>query len=699
MIDVDEGRAWGNDCSAGIYFTLLVCRYRMPATSYMKPSFPGCHLRGRGGSIPLAFQAFARRTRNPSATRSKLQKLIFFLTAETAAHSKQYRGSHAVDRDCISEAQVPFHRGRGLLPMPTMSPIPEPIQRHVPAWKKLGLKLKFAKEEPEDIQQSQNSIDGHKKRKAPARDEEGEEEAIAGNVPVVRSAKKVKKSKSSTAEAGDGVIGNGTSRKPRDEDKPKKRNKKLKTDTEESADAVNGNKNASNEPTNSERPFKRTKKSEVKTDISTIPINGKVGGSQEPKSSPPPVLKTTPAPKGKSVSFTPDTKTKDGDSVKSLYKTWIEKQIAIDPSFNPSTVSPALRSVVPSIVASPESPSPAISTSTSTSEPTTKTNKKVPKKPKSRLPKVSSGVGPSRFDPVLTYLTAHHTSPQTWKFSKPHQNQILKHLFSFNHIPSSYDIALLSYIRGLKGTSARSRVRKEALTVRVEDEKWLASEPSETEKMADETLAQCNARRRHDYDATVARIQQMLRGNEDEREEREWELAGEREEWEERVRKRRRAEIVLWSVGEEEEAAEGDGVALTEEENTTRANAGRQTNPGIAQPMRAARDPGPAPRLGRGVGVGMGGVEVIDVGGIAKGSRGKKVVFGDDGAPQAGGSDRAIGSGGANGVGQVMGVTVPDAGNGSNGVKPKKKRKRKRRTGAPDDDDESSSESSSGSGA
>lgn len=581
--------------------------------------------------------------------------------------------------------------------MPTMSSILEPIQKHVPAWKKLGLKLKFAKEEPEDIPPNQNGTTNRKKRKAST--EEGE---IVENVPIERSAKKPKKSKLGTIDAGEVVNGYGSSSyEPANDGETRRKTKRSKHATDDPTEAINGSSKPSDDPTNAPRASKKVKKSKAKADVSTGSVNGKPGGTLELESSPPPALRTTPASKRKSVSFTPDTKTKDGDSVKGLYKTWVANQIANDPSFDPSTVSPVLQSIVPSTIALPVSPSPVSVTSTSppTSETTTKNNKKPPKRPKTRLPKTSSGPGPSRFDPVLSYLTTHKTSPQTWKFSKPHQNQILKHLFSLNHIPSSYDTALLSYIRGLKGTSARARVRKEALAVREQDNKWLASEGSEPEKMENETAAQCIARRRRDYEAAVARIKQTLREKEEEREEREWELLGEKEEWEERIRKRRRAEIVLWNVGEEEEEEEAveDDTSALPRQNTSEGNPGRPMKSGVAQLVQAARDPGPAPRVGRGVGMGMGGVEVIDAGGIAKGSLGKKVVFGDDGAAHAAGSKNVNGFGGVNGVGQANGVhgfKTPDSSD-TNGVKPKRKRKRKRRTGVPDDDESTSSSSSS----
>ena len=582
-----------------------------------------------------------------------------------------------------------------------MFSVSESLQRHVPAWKKLGLKLKFAKEVPGDAQPSQNDPINCKKRKALT-----VEEAVEENAPRERSAKKVKKSKSRAEGAREAVNGNGTCHGPRDDGKPRKMNKHSESNIEDSTEGVNGNAKSSSEPLNTEKPSKNSKragKSKVKADVSRSSVNGESGSTHKQESSPPLALRTTHASKRKSVSFTPDTKTKDGDGVKGLYKSWIANQKALDPSFDPLTVSPSLRAIVPSIVASQNSPTPSslTSTSTSKSEPTINVKKKPPKKPKTRLPKTSSGPSPSRFDPVLTYLTTHHTSPQDWKFSKPHQNQILKHLFSLNHIPSSYDTALLPYIRGLKGASARSRLRKEALAVRKEDKEWLAAEHSESNRMENETASQCIARRRRDYEAAVARIKRTLREKEEEREARDWDLLGEKAEWEERIRKRRRAEIVLWNVGEEEEeeeeAAEADGVAVPQQDTFGRDARHCQMHSGIAQLVQAARDPGPAPRVGRGVGMGMGGVEVIDADGIARGSQGRKVVFGDDGCAQASASNRVNGLGGANGVGRVNGVRMPDAGNGTNGAKPKRRRKHKRRTGVPDDDETSSSESSSSS--
>ncbi|KAL2053753.1 hypothetical protein ABVK25_006058 [Lepraria finkii] len=174
--------------------------------------------------------------------------------------------------------------------------------------------------------------------------------------------------------------------------------------------------------------------------------------------------------------------------------------------------------------------------------------------------------------------------------------------------------------------------------------------------MDNETYERCKERKKRDYEAAVKSRK---------REEREWELGGEKAGWEERLRKRRRAEVVLWGVGEDEEIAEDKGA--------------------LPQQAIAKKDIGGGgePEFPRGRGRGIGGVEEISAGGIARASQGKKIVFGDEGA----------------GVKQANGLIGVQKMNGKigggNEGQAKRKRKRKRRTGVPDD--ESSSESSSSS--
>lgn len=480
--------------------------------------------------------------------------------------------------------------------MPLM---PESAVKHIPAWKKLGLKLKFAKEDVDDGDGGGNIVRDSKKRKVSNGD---------GQFPVDIAA---------------------TSR-------PAKQLKKVKT--------LKNN----NTHTSSGDSFQRS----------------------QIESSPPVAVLVTPTTKRKSVSFTPETKTKDGDGVKQLYKTWLDRQIAHDPSFDPSTVSPALRAITPATFASDERAAHFRANSAVTS---TSLLDHPPRRPKKRtLPKEAKhsralqSTLPPTDHPALTYLQTYHTSPKIWKFSKPHQNYLLKHLFSHTHIPPSYDTALLSYLRGLQG-SARSRVRQQALAIKTEDEGWLATEPAEEQRMDQETTAQCLARQKRDYDAAVARIKQRLREKEDEREEKEWDLLGDKEEWEKRVRKRRRAEVVLWGVGEEEEIVE-DAIA-----------APKHAIFGNSRPAAGAQAVTIQSR-------GMGGVRQISNSGIAEGSAGKKIVFGDDGAKQVGT---------ANGVQKPNDVDGAKKTEVKEGVKTKRKRKRKRRTGVPDDDSSSESSSSS----
>ena len=479
-----------------------------------------------------------------------------------------------------------------------MAPMMEPAPKHIPAWKKLGLKLKYAKEEPENLHGGQHETSKSKKRKEPA-----ESEFTAKSSAMDRPTKKPKKSKSHKYGPSESVNGESTIAIPSD--------------------------------------FKESS---------------------------PSAIEATPVNKRKSVAFTPETKTEDGDSVKQLYKTWYSTQLANDPSFDPSSISPALKTITPPTVTIPDSPTSEITKSS----PSPSDSKAKPKKPKQKKKakgkpaQTSQTSEPHSEHPALTYLTTHYTTPTTWNFSKPHQNHLLKHLFSLTHIPSTHDPALLSYLHGLQGTSARSRIRKQALAIRSEDEEWLAAKPTDAEKMDNETYEQCKERKKRDYEAAVKRVKERLRAKEEEREEREWELGGEKAEWEERLRKRRRAEVVLWGVGKDEEVVE-DKVALPQQ----------------AIPKKDSGSGG-EPEFPRGRGRGMGGVEEISAGGIARASQGKKIVFGDEGA----GVKQANG---------LIGVQKMNGKIGGNEGQAKRKRKRKRRTGVPDDESSSGSSSSSSS--
>lgn len=475
-----------------------------------------------------------------------------------------------------------------------MSPINEPAPKHIPAWKKLGLKLKFAKEVSEEANIGQKSL-------------------------------------------ADGIF-NGKKRK----------------DTAESEEAAGA---ASTTP-----PAKKPKRSKIKSDKVTEETNGTAhsasdGGTIE---APPTTPMTPPGPKRKSVSFTTETKAEDGDSVKQIYKTWFASQIASDPSFDSSTLSPALKSITPPEVL-PTSPSTSAQSSTSTSPAPVKKPKK-PKKTKPQAKSSPQSPAPYTIHPALTYLTTHHTDLSNWKFSKPLQNHLLKHLFSLPHIPSSHDPTLISYLRGLQGFKARSRIRKDALAIRAEDEKWL-----DEGNMEQETDVQDRARRRTEYEAAVKHMKARLRTKEQEKEDWEWDFQGGAKRWRARLEKRRRAEVVLWSVGEdEEEEPEGDVAVDTP---TPTLPPRKEVHPAPKKIISGEQAP-PGPKK---VEIGHGGLVLGPT----------KTVFGDA-AP----TSKPVPSS-ANPIPPPR-TTGAQAG-------PKKKRKRKRRTGGVPDDESSSSSSSSSS--
>ena len=233
--------------------------------------------------------------------------------------------------------------------------------------------------------------------------------------------------------------------------------------------------------------------------------------------------------KRKSVSFTPETKTEDGDGVKKLYNNWLNSQLAADPSFNIASANPAIRPATPPSLFNP---------SVSSSQPL-----KIAKKPKapreSKRPKPDSAAPVPAKSPLITYLDDYHNKPSEWKFSKKRQSSLLKNLFSPpTLIPSSYDRILVSYLQGLRGQSAISLIRNMALKVRDEDQEWLST-------LKGDEAGQ--AKREQDYQAAVQRMKESLRKGIEILEE------GERDkELEERWAKRRRAEVVLWGIKHED---------------------------------------------------------------------------------------------------------------------------------------------------
>jgi hypothetical protein len=175
----------------------------------------------------------------------------------------------------------------------------------------------------------------------------------------------------------------------------------------------------------------------------------------------------------KSVTFTPETKVEDGDSIKQLFSAWVTEQREQDPSFQPKSNQ---------VFNTPEPPKVEEQIDTALSEKERRVkrvkvkkteesqNTSKQKKPKSPKPSkiVKTPKAPSA-RPFLVYLKQYHESRRTWKFNKNHQNHLLKHIFNVEVIPSDHAHLIYEYVRGLQG-GVRTRLREEALGIKVKDQ-------------------------------------------------------------------------------------------------------------------------------------------------------------------------------------------------------------------------------------
>ncbi|KAL9005474.1 MAG: hypothetical protein Q9188_001752 [Gyalolechia gomerana] len=352
-----------------------------------------------------------------------------------------------------------------------------------------------------------------------------------------------------------------------------------------------------------EKPAKKPKKSRDHTESSTVTPNGRESAVS------PAATAAKPALTRKSVSFTPETKTQDGDSNKDLYNSWITTQKSSDPSFDPSTYRQnTLKSVTPPKIKPPTRNPPASEINT-TSKPAEqigqkkKKEKKKKKRNKSKSTTLSLAASPttklssttaspppsaiikSQSTPhlALIYLTTYHTSRQTWKFSKSRSSYLLRHCFSPTHIPTSYNPALNAYLQGLQSSGARRRLVDEALVIRKEDEEWLGRsspviEDSQEEgeegnekgkggwkEISDSLLVgeaekdtmDDPAERKELFLRAVAEHESLLRDREDAKEEAEKEAI-----WRAKVERRMRAEMVLGIFEDLVGGVEGGGLGV-----------------------------------------------------------------------------------------------------------------------------------------
>jgi len=173
----------------------------------------------------------------------------------------------------------------------------------------------------------------------------------------------------------------------------------------------------------------------------------------------------------KSVTFTPETKVEDGDSVKQLFNSWVAEQKSKDPDFLFKAPNQAFDTTEPSKVEE------QIDTTLPESERRVKRVKKPQveaakpgdaKLKKSKQLKETTPTNTNR--PFLVYLRQFCESRESWKFNKNHQNHLLKHAFNVEVVPSDHVHYLYQYVRTLQGR-VRTRLRDTALEIKVEDQK------------------------------------------------------------------------------------------------------------------------------------------------------------------------------------------------------------------------------------
>jgi len=263
----------------------------------------------------------------------------------------------------------------------------------------------------------------------------------------------------------------------------------------------------------------------------------------------------------KSVTFTPETKVDDGDSIKQLFNSWAAEQQSRDPSFDLKTPSQVFSTPEPARVEEDIDPTlpekerrvkrvkvlkevnQPKNTRTATISKPTKAFKVI------KQPKPSSR-------PFLSYLRQYHKDRPSWKFNKNHQNHLIKHIFNFEVIPSDHAHLIYEYVRGLQG-GVRTRLRDAALAIKVKDQEEGAAGFAESmidrEKKQQEYNIACN-----EYVATMTALDASSKMGYEE-----GVLLGLSDyAMKERMAKRTRAEQILAELGQEggSEITEPDGV-------------------------------------------------------------------------------------------------------------------------------------------
>ncbi|RPB17146.1 hypothetical protein P167DRAFT_541232 [Morchella conica CCBAS932] len=361
---------------------------------------------------------------------------------------------------------------------------------HVPAWKKIGLKLKKAGDEPEvtavkdavpEVKAHDDGDDGEDKKERKRKKKERKE--------------KEKREKAESA-SGDKPAAAGDQAEEGAKEKKKKKGKKSKSST-----SIPESTTPSTTTPSTPTPAAPSTPTPTTTTTTTDPKSLLLRHPRAPPTS------------RKSVTFTSDTKATDGDSIKTLYQNHdpfahydsYQQHLANYPSSSSSAanelpagfddaVEPKKGAEIQYKFGSTgkrkkftdddevdatasaggsgsggggvKDATPATTTTKQKKESTGKASDKkddapTPKKRKPNPPKPSTAPT-ANTAPYLHYLTAHHLHRATWKFEKSKQNWILRHAFDSAQIPGTHDAALRGYIASVQGAAARDRLLEAA---------------------------------------------------------------------------------------------------------------------------------------------------------------------------------------------------------------------------------------------
>ena len=149
--------------------------------------------------------------------------------------------------------------------------------------------------------------------------------------------------------------------------------------------------------------------------------------------------------KRKSVSFSTDSKLKDGSTTQNLLDGFINSQQGGHDQFTLEEAS--------------------LFATKAQSRPKKQKVKPQPKGKKFKAQKQPSDPEQPSTPSYVDYLAQFHTDKEHWKFNKVRQNQLLKHIFDIDSPLAEHMEALVAYMAGLRGNEARSRLRTTALEI------------------------------------------------------------------------------------------------------------------------------------------------------------------------------------------------------------------------------------------